>query len=66
VVKGDNLWAIAAARLSDAAGPSADSDRVAAYWRKVIELNRPTLRSGDPNLIYPGEMISLPPIGGAS
>jgi nucleoid-associated protein YgaU len=28
----------------------------------VIEANRDRLRSGDPDLIYPGEEIILPPL----
>jgi hypothetical protein len=62
VVEGDNLWAIAAAHLSLEAGSEVGSECIAGYWRKVIDRNRTTLRSGDPNLIYPGEMIALPAI----
>ncbi len=54
VAPGDNLWRIAARRLDDD-GP------VAPYWRKVVEENRDRIRSGDPDLIYPGEIIRLPP-----
>jgi hypothetical protein len=55
VVAGDNLWTIAAARL----GTHRAAD-IAPYWRRVVERNRPTLRSGDPNLIHPGELVALP------
>ena len=65
VVAGDNLWTIAAAHLDTAAGPAGDPGHIAAYWQKVIEANSGTLRSGDPNLIYPGEIIALPPVGAA-
>ena len=34
---------------------------VAAYWLRVVELNRHRLRSGNPNLVYPGEVVELPP-----
>ncbi len=61
VVPGDNLWTIAAAHLH-AHGSSSD---VATYWRQVIAANRATLRSGDPNLIFPGEIVTLPPLGAA-
>ena len=50
----------AAALDGDSAAPVDDS-AVARYWRDVIRVNRPTLRSGDPSLIFPGEMITLPP-----
>lgn len=63
VVAGDNLWTISAARLeADRGGDSVQPDEISAYWRRVIELNTPLLSSGDPNLIYPGEQIVLPPI----
>jgi hypothetical protein len=35
---------------------------VTRYWLRVVEANRPNLRSGDPDLIYPGEIVILPPI----
>ncbi|MET1000407.1 MAG: hypothetical protein ABWZ15_01240 [Acidimicrobiia bacterium] len=61
VVAGENLWSIAAAEL---AGHGETSERaVAAYWRTVVEANRAALRSGNPNLIFPGEVIALPPHG---
>jgi hypothetical protein len=54
-VAGDNLWSIAAAHIG--ARRAAD---VAPYWRQVVDANRSTLRSGDPNLIFPGELVALP------
>jgi hypothetical protein len=35
---------------------------VAQYWAKVVAVNRPGLESGDPDLIYPDEEITLPPV----
>lgn len=58
VVKGDHLWKISARRL----GPEATNGEIAPYWRDVIEANTPQLRSGDPDLIYPGEVVELPPV----
>jgi nucleoid-associated protein YgaU len=63
VVAGDNLWTIARDRLIEArAGGSGKPTirEVAAYWLQVIDANRHRLRSGDPDLIYPGERIDLP------
>ena len=54
VVKGDSLWKISERHLPDRSAP------VAGYWLKLIERNAPSLRSGDPDLIYPGEIIELP------
>ena len=69
VVAGDNLWTIAAHHLT-AVSTEQDVDvaETVVYWRRVIEANTPRLRSGDPNLIYPGETIVLPAIdqGGTS
>lgn len=56
VVEGDHLWKISARHL----GPDAADGEVAPYWREVVAVNTPHLRSGDPNLIYPGEMVQLP------
>lgn len=56
VVPGDHLW-----RISEQHLDSADSAlEVAPYWHQVIEVNTPRLRSGDPDLIFPGEVIELP------
>ena len=54
VAAGESLWTITAAHV-------APDDDVAPYWERVVEANRATLRSGNPNLIYPGEAITLPP-----
>ena len=58
VEPGDHLWRISKRHLDslEAFGP------VAAYWRQVITANVDSLRSGDPDLIYPGEVITLPPV----
>ena len=49
IVVGDNL-----SRISSAAyGTPRD-------WRKIWKANKATLRSGDPNLIFPGEVIFIP------
>jgi hypothetical protein len=65
VASGDNLWAIARAHLSKArsGGSGEPTNReVADYWVRVVEANLHGLRSGNPDLIYPGEEITLPPV----
>ena len=58
---GDNLWSIARAEIVRTTGDAHPSDAViAAYWQRVIALNRATLRSGNPSLIFPGEIVALP------
>jgi hypothetical protein len=61
VVPGDNLWRIARAELVARGDPAPTDETVARYWRAVIAANRATLRSGDPNLIFAGEVVALPP-----
>jgi len=60
VEAGDNLWKISAQHLSEIQSEAP----LGPYWRQVIADNTSDLKSGDPNLIYPGEMISLPPPSG--
>lgn len=55
------MWVIARRHLAkDGAAPT--NAEVDAYWRKLIEANRDTIRSGDPNLIYPGEILAMPDV----
>jgi nucleoid-associated protein YgaU len=61
VVPGDHLWKISQARLDNLLGRMATSEEVAPYWREVIEVNRGRLLSSDPDLIYPGEVVLVPP-----
>lgn len=56
VVSGDNFWSIA----EDAAGPGADLRTITDYWRALLDANRHHIASGDPNLIHPGETLTLP------
>jgi len=61
VEPGDHLWKISAAHVDSLLGRPAQPEEVSPYWLTVVEVNRDQLQSGDPDLIYPGEMISLPP-----
>lgn len=63
---GDHLWSIALAELVRRRGTGADdlaTADVAAYWAAVVEHNRDRLRSGDPDVVLPGETILLPAEG---
>jgi hypothetical protein len=65
VTPGEHLWSIAAAQVATATR-RAPADLapvdVAPYWLRVVEINRPRLRSRNPNLVYPGEVVELPPL----
>ena len=61
VDNGDNLWKIAATELAEAHdGTKPTNAQIVPYWHDVIDTNEPGLRSGNPNLIYPGETVHLP------
>ncbi|MEE9228899.1 MAG: hypothetical protein V3U47_08000, partial [Acidimicrobiia bacterium] len=63
VVRGEHLWRIASQHLEVVSGRTNLAEReIAPYWVRVMEANRSTIRSGDPDLIYPGEQIVLPPV----
>jgi prophage tail gpP-like protein len=49
VVEGDNLTLIAKSAYGDG-----------RKWKLIWRANQTRLRSGDPNLIYPGEVINIP------
>lgn len=63
VERGDHLWKISQNHLDQRLGRTAGPDEVAGFWRSLIEANRELIRSGDPDLIYPGEVVVLPPSG---
>lgn len=52
IVLGDNLWDIAKSR-------SNIRESHIELWRRIIAENSLTLRSKDPSLIYPGEIIVI-------
>jgi nucleoid-associated protein YgaU len=60
---GDNLWRIARAELVRRGNVRPDDTTIARYWEAVIATNRTVLRSGNPNLIFPGELVALPEPG---
>ncbi len=62
VARGDNFWAIADAHLTLVRGSSPTNSQIATYWRQMVDANRTTITSGNPDLIYPGEQIVLPSV----
>ncbi len=61
VEEGDHLWSISRAALEPVLTHPPDDHEIAPYWRRVVAVNLPHLWSGDADLIYPGEVIRLPP-----
>jgi hypothetical protein len=59
---GDHLWKIAVAVVSADGDGARDRNAVASYWAELVRVATPHLESGDPNLIYPGEELELPPL----
>jgi nucleoid-associated protein YgaU len=58
---GDSLWSIAAATVSGHRETSEHS--VARYWWRVVEANRPHLPDpADPDLLFAGDVVRLPPL----
>lgn len=64
VVSGEHLWGIAASRLAAITDSNPSNTEIARYWRRLITTNAETIRSGDPNLIHPGERLALPSTDG--
>lgn len=61
VVKpGDHMWSLAKARLRDSLERVPTEAEISPYWLRVIEANQARIRSGDPDLIFPGEVLVLP------
>ena len=62
VAAGDHMWNIARRLLSVSMPAPPATGQIASYWVDLVEANRETIRSGDPDLIYPGETLLLPRI----
>jgi nucleoid-associated protein YgaU len=60
---GDHLWSVAARTLAMAWGRVPAELEVAPYWRLLVELNRARLPNpADPDLVFPGDVLQLPPV----
>jgi nucleoid-associated protein YgaU len=56
------MWSLAEDRLRMALGREPADHEIGPYWRKVVEENQDRIRSGDPDLIFPGEVLVMPPL----
>jgi hypothetical protein len=63
VEPGQSFWSIAEATESRLLGRSPTTREVALYWVALVDANASRLvRQGDPNLVYVGQSILLPPM----
>ncbi len=59
---GDSLWSAAAVHLESVRGRTPSDTELATYWSRLVAHNRNRIRSGDPDLVFPGEVIECPPV----
>lgn len=63
VEPGQSFWSIARAAETQLLGRAATDREVARYWLALIAANASRLvRPGDPNLLYVGQALLLPPM----
>ena len=62
VTRGDHLWKISERHLEASLYRTPTQGELRTYWKTVVEANSTRLRSRNPDLIYPGEVIELPPV----
>ena len=61
VAHGDSFWSIAEDVVIDRGGPR-DEGSIARYWRNLVAANLDGLVDpGNPDLIHPGQRLTLPP-----
>jgi nucleoid-associated protein YgaU len=62
VERGDHLWSIAAETVTDALGTAEDT-AVLDYWQRLITSNQERLVDpANPDLLFPGQVLVLPPV----
>jgi hypothetical protein len=59
---GDHMWSLAEQQLALVRGREVSDIEIAPYWLQVVGTNLSRIRSGDPDLIFPGEILVLPPV----
>lgn len=60
VTPGDSLWCIAAATLEQRGSVDPSSAEIARFWPRIYGANRDVI-GDDPDLILPGQHLTLPP-----
>lgn len=63
VAPGESFWAIADEHLQDTWERAVTEGEVAAYWKVLIDANVDRLvEPGNPDLLYPGQVLTLPDV----
>ena len=66
VQPGDNMWTITAAYLTEVLGQCPSNAQISEVWRAAMDLNRDSIRSRNVDLIFPGELLTLPAVEAAA
>jgi nucleoid-associated protein YgaU len=62
VQSGDSFWSIAEAVTAARLGHAPTAQEIGPLWLRLIDANRAQLpRPGNPNLIYVGTVLTIPP-----
>lgn len=63
VVSGESLWSLAetATATTNTIAQDVYADAVGDCWVRLVEMNGPRLASGDPDVVWPGEVVDIPP-----
>lgn len=65
VKPGEHLWGIAEQVLGEGRDTPPPDTEVADYWEMLVDENRGTLADpGNPDLVYPGQVFTIPPPSG--
>ncbi len=60
VRSGEHFWSIATSHVGDTLGHPPTAPQVVEYWKSLVDANLEVIRSGNPDLIHPGEVLELP------
>lgn len=61
VQPGEHFWGVAEQTLTQAWSRAPSEPETVAYWQQLVEVNRPLLADpGNPDLVYPGQVFTLP------
>ncbi|MGI8663740.1 MAG: hypothetical protein ACR2LQ_11080 [Acidimicrobiales bacterium] len=59
---GESFWSVAQSHLDETLGRAADDSEVERYWLTLMSSNADASPTGDPNLLYSGTVLVLPPV----